>query len=223
VVTKWDLLSGYTVDEVEDQLLSSTGTGFRELVEARTAESRKGNAIGRVRIIPVSSVGDFAALGPDWKMEKMIDRTPTHMNVEVPLVAAVVDICDMANTVLREEEKAARLKESRAKKPPGAKTDNSSADVTVSPLGLTVNLSAVMAITISSGLEAGRQLGRPAARIGRSMRRQYRRIRTRGIQAVKSDEAALFYVARAFRERLTKFEGKPADYSDGASPPGTVN
>jgi hypothetical protein len=222
VVTKWDLLSGYTVDEIRDQLLASTGTGFRELVDARTAEGRLGNAVGQVRIIPVSSVGDFAMLGPDWKMEKVIDRTPTHLNVEIPMVAAVVDICDMAYVVLREEEKA-RLKESRAKKPSGTKTVNPGTNVTVSPFGLTVNLGAVIAITVSSGLQVGRQLGRPAALIGRSMRRQYRRIRTHGLQAVKSDEAALFYVARTFRERLTKFENEAVGHPDDAPAPGTVN
>jgi hypothetical protein len=216
VITKWDLLNGYTPGEIEDRLLASPGTGFRELVEARTAESRQGNAAGRVRMIPVSSVGDFAALGPDWEIKKVIDRKPTHMNVEVPLVAAVVDICDMAQTVLREEERAARLEKSQARRSSRTDTGNSGANVTVGPGGLTVNLGAVMAIAISSGLEVGRQLGPSAARVGRSMRRQYRRIRAHGLQAVRSDEAALFYVARAFRARLAEFESEPVVHPDGA-------
>jgi len=102
-----------------------------------------------VRIIPVSSVGDFVTLESNWEVRKVAGRTPTHLNVEVPLVAAIVDICDMARTVLRDEEKKARLDREKAKKAARAVTDRSTADVTVGPRGLTVNLSAVMAFTIS--------------------------------------------------------------------------
>jgi len=214
VITKWDLLGDYTLDEIQARLLGSRETGFRELIEARTVMPRWGRKpVGHVRIIPVSSVGDFASLESDWQVTKVAGRKPTHVNVEIPLVAAVSDICDLALSELRQQQ-AARSGGRSKRRSPVPDKGGSSPDIKLSTSGVEINLTATIAFAFGAGVEISRQLGRPAAKAGHSMRRQYRRIRSQGIRGVKSDEAALFYVVRAFRDRQAVFENQ-VDYQAG--------
>jgi hypothetical protein len=211
----------YTLADIERRLLESRDTGFRELIESRTLTRRWGRRpVGTVRLIPVSSLGNFAALGPDWQVSKIVGREPSHINVEVPLVAAIADICDLALSVLRQQADDARRRKAEGRRPISSflaragqtverSVPDSSKTVTVGPGGVSINLREVVAFTLGAGIGVGKQLGRPAARLGRSMRRPYRRIRSKGLDGVKSDEAALFYVARAFRDRLAEFEKNP--------------
>jgi len=104
VITKWDLLRDYTLPVIRDKLLSSADTGFRELVDSRSFSRGLGRKpVGTIRLIPVSSLGDFAVLGPNWTVKKSNQRKPTQVNVEVPLVAAITDVCDLALRGLRQE------------------------------------------------------------------------------------------------------------------------
>jgi hypothetical protein len=208
VITKWDLLHEYGFAKVEQSLLNSRGTRFGELVEERTIRRRSAIRAdarpGRVRIIPVSSVGQFAKLGLDGTVEKVAEMPPEPVNVEVPLVAAIMDICVLAHEELRAREAASRARKPARGAPAG--------DVTLGPEGLKVPLGAVFAF-FHAGVDGGVIFGQQTARLGRSLRRQYRRVSSHDLDGVKNTEGALYYVARAFGRRLAQFE---AEYREAA-------
>ena len=192
VITKWDLLDGYTIDELWQVLLRSRNTGFKDAVENRGKQAR---------LIPVSSVGAFASPGAGGTMGKMADMTPEPKNVEIPLVAAVADICKLTEDHLRKEEQSARVGR-RNSRWSALKRLISSGDVSPISVGpLSVPLKVVVAFAYGGSL-AGQELGLQAAWLARSMRRQYRKVKARGLHGVTSYEGALFYVADVFRRRL---------------------
>lgn len=208
VITKWDLLDGYKFAQVRQALLDSRGTSFRDLVEERTirrrSPTRADGRPGRVRIIPVSSVGQFAKLSPDGTVKKVADMPPEPVNVEVPLVAAIMDICEMALEEFRARERAARAAARHARK---SAPDAPRGEVTLGPAGLKVPLGAVFAF-VRAGADAGVILGQQGGRLGRSVRRQYRKVSAHDLDGVKNAEGALYYVARAFGRRLARFEAE---------------
>jgi hypothetical protein len=205
VITKWDLLSAYTSDQVEALLMSnSNDTGFGLLKAERSAEIREAGEAGRMRVIPVSSVGEFAELTPQG-MRKVPGRMPMPENVEVPLIAALVDVCDMARNILLEQQQQQREGVGRAT---GATADDfgdsSEGTVAVGPFGVKVNLTAIIAFT----RQTGTLLGRPALFLGRSLRREYRRVTAHGLTGVRSEEGALFYAGRELQRWLAEYEGR---------------
>lgn len=213
IITKWDLLAGkHTLDEVNARLLESNEAGFRALVESRMARRRwNRNPIGTIRLIPVSSVGPMAALGEDWSVIKTNRERATQLNVDVPLVAAVADVCDLAAEQLRQREQARRAAKEAGPEAREATVDQSARaanpDISLGLGGLRVyNLHQVVAWVFARGEQAVGGLGRPAAAVGRSMRRQVRRVRSHGLIGVRSREAALFYLTYALRQRLRTFE-----------------
>jgi hypothetical protein len=221
IITKWDLLEGrYTLDDVRTRLLESNEAGFRALVESRMARRRwNRNPVGTIRLIPVSSVGRLAALGEDWSVIKSNRARATQINVDVPLAAAVADVCDLAAEQLRRWEQARRAGEDTAGDPVagaeprvqgvtvGQGAGGANPDISLGLAGLRIyNLPQVVAWAFVRGEQAINGLGRPAAAVGRSMRRQVRRVRSRGLIGVRSREAALFYLAYALRRRLQVFE-----------------
>jgi hypothetical protein len=225
VITKWDLLENkYSLGDISRCLLDSDNTGFRELIDSRTGIGRWGRSpVGQVRLIPVSSVGNFARLErPDWEITKAPGIEPKQVNVEVPLVAAVLDVCGRALRILRQQanERSAHRSGASEAAAPGDQKYTSDVEVNVGPRGVTLNLSAIIAFTFNAGLKVSRQLGVPTARLARSMRREYRRLRAGGLKMVKSEEAALLYVARAFETRLKTFEECPAYQDSVLVPPG---
>jgi hypothetical protein len=89
LVTKWDLLeaAGHTVRDVLDRLLEHPD--FRDFYTNRLRRTDG----GALRFIPVSSLGrGFAELGPDGQTMVKQGRFPHPMNVEVPLMAVLVDL-----------------------------------------------------------------------------------------------------------------------------------
>ncbi|WP_405891188.1 hypothetical protein OG427_36385 [Streptomyces sp. NBC_00133] len=89
LVTKWDLLEaeGHTVRAVLDRLLENPD--FHDFYVNRTRRTDG----GALRFIPVSSLGrGFATLGPDGRTMVKQGRFPLPMNVEVPLMAVLVDL-----------------------------------------------------------------------------------------------------------------------------------
>ncbi|MFJ4846354.1 MULTISPECIES: hypothetical protein [unclassified Streptomyces] len=90
VVTKWDLLqtAGHTVRSVMDQLMKHPD--FHDCVETRLRQS---DTSGRLRVIPVSSVGAGFAV-PDGEAMVKQGGFPRPLNVEVPLMAVLVDLFD---------------------------------------------------------------------------------------------------------------------------------
>jgi hypothetical protein len=206
VITKWDLLSGHTPEEVEALLMNhSDDTGYERLMADRSAERRKAGEAGRIRIIPVSSVGEFAELTSQG-MRKVPDRMPMPLNVEVPLIAALVDVCEMARNMHGEQQR--RRREGTGGQTPGATVgdpgDSSAGTVTVGHFGVKVDLAAISAFT----KQAGTLLGRPALSLGRSVRREYRRVSSRGLAGVRSEEGALIYAGRELQHRLADYEGQ---------------
>ena len=208
VITKWDLLDGYTIEEIQTLLLESTSeTGYESLLQARSAERCAAGQAGRIRLIPVSSVGGFVQLGP--KGMRKVGQAPLPKNVEIPLIASLVDICDMARDAHREQQRLEREAPRRTTaKSGGENSDSSDAEITVGPTGLKINLTAVAAFSVHAGAVVGRELGRPALGLGRFARREYRRVRSHGLTGVRSEEGALFYVGRGFQGRLADYEDR---------------
>lgn len=211
VITKWDLFHGWTLDTVAAELLASEGTGFRSLVESRTLGGRWGRrAVGNIRLIPVSALGDFAHLDANSVMSKRADKPVTPLNVDVPLVAAVADVCRQAHEELlladRPQKTAGTFTSDRF-----LQTTTPQADaLTVTPLGIGINARAVLAFAVDSGLDLGRKLKGPARWAFRRTRTKYRRMHTSRVDEVKSEEAAVLYLARVFRKRLLDFDDDPA-------------
>lgn len=213
IVTKWDVLSGYSLKEIADVLLGSSDTGFYNLVETRTAKRRNGQAdVGEVRLIPVSSVGGFASLEADWRVSKAKGRQPSHLNVEVPLIAAMLDVCDLALAMaLKKAERSGGEAPRWWRLRSGA--DYSERDnVTIGPVSVTLSFRYVIGLTLEAGFGAAALLGKPTGALCRRMRRIYRRVRATDIEGVHSEEAALLYAARIFRERLREFDADSAHH-----------
>jgi hypothetical protein len=207
IITKWDLLADHTREEIEELLVStSSDTGFQLLMAERSAEKQKAGEAGRIRIIPVSSVGEFAELTPHG-MRKVPGRMPVPVNVEVPLIAAMVDVCDLARNIAREQQRRRRAGAGREAGAVSARSgdagDAGEGTVTVGPFGVKVNLTAIFAFT----RQTGRVLGRPALSLGNSLRREYRRVSSHGLTGVRSEESALMYAGRELQRCLADYEG----------------
>jgi hypothetical protein len=105
VLTKWDVLvtAGYTLGEASERLMSHPL--FRQFVKRRAQQKAAG---GVLRLIPVSSVGmGFAALAPDGvSMVKNRGIYPEPVNVEIPLMAVLVDLFDRALSQLAQARAA---------------------------------------------------------------------------------------------------------------------
>ncbi|HEX4091241.1 MAG TPA: hypothetical protein VHZ33_21220 [Trebonia sp.] len=205
VVTKWDLLAGHTPEEIEALLRSASDqTGYRLLMDERSAERRAAGEAGRIRVIPVSSVGEFAQLTAEG-MRKVPDRDPTPVNVEVPLIAALVDVCDMAGKILGEQRRRQREGARRPREPGGDESEESSTGtVAVGAFGVKVNLATIVAFTRGTGTV----LGRPAFSVGRLLRREYHRVASHGLSGVRSEEGALFYAGRELGRQLAAYEDR---------------
>ena len=220
IITKWDLFSGsgFTLEDVRTKLLDSGQAGFRKLVESRTARKRLSRrAVGTVRLIPVTAVGGLAVLQDDWTIAKSSTAVATQLHVEIPLIAAVHDICDREAERLRkgnaddpagveatdalgnDVERAGKLAQKQMESP-------TAHDLKFGVTGVSVSLRQIVTFVADSGQDAVRALGKPAVKTGRALRRSTRRVRARDIEGVTSQEAALYYVMRALRRRLQDFE-----------------
>jgi hypothetical protein len=202
VITKWDLLAGHTREEVEALLMNnSDDTGYKLLMADRSTGRRKAGEAGRIRIIPVSSVGEFAELTPQG-MRKVPGRMPMPVNVEVPLIAGLVDVCEIARNIHDEQQR--RHRESSGSQTAGAASGDSGGTITLGHLGVKVALAAISAFT----KQTGKLVGRPALSLGRSLRREYRRVSSHGLTGVRSEEGALIYAGRELERWLALYEGQ---------------
>jgi hypothetical protein len=206
VITKWDLLTGYSKEYI-DQALRDAVPGYAALKADRSAQRVTAGKAGRTRLIPVSAVGKFARLNATGHVVKVEGEQPTPQDIEIPLVAALVDICDMATAQAREREladlKAARAARKAARAAAAATPPTLS--VEVSPTTLKLDLTAVVALT-RQGIEAGRRAWSPVAMLGLASRRMYHRVNASQLMAVRSAEGAVFYVGHAFRKHLGAYE-----------------
>lgn len=211
VITKWDLFARYTLAEVGNRLLEQQEGGFRALVESRTAQGRRGREpVGTVRLIPVSSVGGLAALRSDWSVSKHADRAAEPTNVEIPLVAAVADVCGLALDMLRHAAAAAPQQHDASnvdvRQVEVTREAATGSDFSVSFFGVRVSLGQLAAFALAHGQDAVKAMGKPAKQAASAMRAAVRRVRARGLYGVRSRQGALFYVADRMSRRLVDFE-----------------
>jgi hypothetical protein len=222
IITKWDLLDsrGITLDAVRTKMLESGGAGFRKLVESRTGYggfTRRPQ--GSIRFIPVTSLGGLAVLQDDWTIAKNAAARATQQHVEVPLLAAVYDICDLAARQLRADQAggaagreaadAAGADVQRAGQFAQSQLDGQHGfDAKIGLTGISINIRQIVAFVADNGQNAVRVLGKPAMKTGRTLRRGVRGVKARDIKGVRSPEAALYYVMRTLRQKLQAFEAE---------------
>jgi hypothetical protein len=95
VITKWDIFPvGYTLGQARHALESLQEWRWRQFLDARRRRLRNVPAGGSVvRLIPMSSVGSFAAVkNGNYGNSRGQHQAPAPLNVEIPLVAAIRDI-----------------------------------------------------------------------------------------------------------------------------------
>ena len=80
--------------------------------------------------------------------------------------------------------------------------------LTVGFAGLTLDVKQILSFTAAIGYGTVQIVAGPGKRVARMMRRQYRRISSRGLDGVSSNEGALMYLALAFRKALNGFESE---------------
>lgn len=222
IVTKWDLLDsrGITLAAVRTKMLASGEAGFWKLINSRTA----GGGItrrpqGSVRFIPVTSLGGLAVLQDDWTITKSAAARATQQHVEVPLLATVYDICDLAAKRLRagqgddaagrEAADAAGADVQRAGRFAQSHLDGQRGpEVKIGPTGISISIGQIVAFVADNGQSAVRLLGKPAMKTGRTLRRGVRGVKARDIRGVRSPEAALYYVMRTLRQKLHAFQAE---------------
>jgi|SRR5215470_520221 len=194
VVSKWDLLTDeLTLAEVKGALLGTQDSWLRDIISDRNAGGGRGPlAPGRVRLIPVTSLGEFVYVGPDGFIHKKPDMEPMPKNVLVPLAAVLPDLC------IRAVEAAARA--SAADFRPwwrtGSQEDQS--------LGMSV---VAIAITIAEGLTiASGKLMRLILKGRMPMSVLFAHFRKPRLGAVKTQSAAFRYMMKSLVRYLRQFE-----------------
>lgn len=93
VITKWDVLDSVGVD------LARVRERFEEMKWFRDLVALKKQQKALVRLIPVSSLRDFADLGADGEMYKRMGREPVPLNVQIPFVTVVPEFLRRLNPV----------------------------------------------------------------------------------------------------------------------------
>lgn len=211
VITKWDVFDGqFTLEQVRERLLADPAAGsFRELVENRTAlRALRREPIGSIRLIPVSSVGKFGVLQADWTMRAGDPGDLSSENVELPLAAAVYDVCELAEQrilaqVRRADQEAAAASAARAGRAAQRAHGTRALELALPGHGL---LAPVLSFVAHHGEDLVRTVAKPVVRVGRAVRRETRKIRALGLGGVGSEATALYYVMHSLRRRLEEFE-----------------
>jgi hypothetical protein len=214
LITKWDVFDGrFTLPQVREKLLGETGARFGEFVAENTAQATWFHRpLGRIRLIPVSSIGKRAVLvpgiTPDLTVVKIDpDRPATPVNVEVPLIAAVYDVCELAEELLRTPADDAEVERAgTAVKEVGTTVQpvlRSGPDMTIFGVGLP--LRELASFVATKGQEVVRVVGHPAVKVSRAMGRSVRRVRAHGLRGGTSDLGALYYLMHRLRESMRGF------------------
>lgn len=209
LVTKWDVLEGhYTLKDVHARLLEHRG--FAALVSSRSEWRVRNMPVGpgRIRLIPVSSVGrKFAVLGADGMMHKLHGEVPRPLNVDVAFAAVLPDLCarayQAARTELYPEGRAAtRFFRALARAAPGSAEQLSTL---LSSTGIMVPGHFVSAfLSATAGAVTGGRTRTP--RRWRRARKLQKSRRRRNINAVKDTMSAAHYVIHGLVDLLQEFE-----------------
>lgn len=214
LITKWDLFEGlFTFAEVRDALLATPAeTGFATFIDRRTARRRLGKTLlGRVRLIPVSGYGGIAFLGEDVTVERNPNGRLSPQNVIVPLAAVVADITDHFVQKANVRRDPAEIEKDRQAAVGFGRAVQSASELKVGPTGVGVNVFAVLTAVLSGAPKLGRLLIAPGMKLGRSARRQYRKVRARRIHGVRTVQGAAFYLANQLQAELDGFNTRLPD------------
>ena len=223
LITKWDLFEGrFTFAEVRDALLATPPeTGFATFVAKRTARRRLfgKTLLGRVRLIPVSGYGGVAFLGEDMTVERRPGGRLSPQNVIVPLAAAVADIAEHFVQLATVPRDAAELEADRQAAVGFGRAVQSASELKVGPTGVGVNVFAILTTVLMGAPKLGRLLAVPGMALGRSTRRQYRRVRARRLAGVRTVQGAAFYLANLVEAELEAFQARLPDSIVTYEPP----
>ncbi|MCF2532480.1 hypothetical protein [Yinghuangia soli] len=211
LVTKWDLFAGrFTFAEVCEALLSTPAeTGFAAFVANRSARRRLfgRTLLGRVRLIPVSGYGGIAFLDGDMTVQRDPAGRRTQENVIVPLAAAVADIADHFLQIATVPGNPEEIEADRQAAVEFGKAANSGAELRVGPSGVNVIALAIFTAVLAMP-KLGRLIAVPGMALGRSARRQYRRVRARRLAGVRTVEGAAFYLADLVAAEMDAFDSR---------------
>ncbi|KAK1183132.1 hypothetical protein B7755_036375 [Streptomyces sp. NBS 14/10] len=241
VVTKWDLVEqNFTLADVRQRLMREPT--FSQLVASRAPGKTRRFPVppGRIRLIPVSAVGrGFAVLDSEGKVRKLDRTNPKPMNVEIPLVSVLPDLCVRAYEALRiSEARRAAGQDPQQDQEAGQGQDlgqdpgdQSEAGAPGSPgrvrkllaAGLSPQLQAQLmksGITVSPAVLAGfldaalGALGQLASRSPREVRRAKRLQRSwrgRRVKSVKDEKSAVHHTVHRLVGQLGEFERAEPD------------
>jgi hypothetical protein len=214
VITKWDLLVGhYSLERIRERLLQHPG--FASLVDSRREWRTRRMAVppGRIRLIPVSSVGlEFAFLDSSGEMRKRANARPEPFNVELAFGAVLPDLLARAYEVAAEERRAARREGREAS---GGVVRRALAQGVASPLsallssrGIQVPVHMVAGFLTASSSLASNVLDLPPGELRRARRLQ-KSFRRRSVNAVRDDMSAAHFVLHRSIQLLHAFEQSP--------------
>jgi signal recognition particle receptor subunit beta len=214
VITKWDLLAdSYALSDVIKVLMDKRVTGLHSFVQTRTGRpSIHHRPTGGVWIVPVSATGSrFATMTKDGIIEKSGTGAPAPTNITVPFSVGMIEISRIGLAAVKRAQADAAKVTHRA--PTGGSSGNIAlrtvdSGLTVGFAGLTLDVKQILSFTAAIGSGTVQIVAGPGKRIARVIRRQYRRISSRGLDGVSSDEGALMYLALAFRKALNGFESE---------------
>lgn len=76
--------------------------------------------------------------------------------------------------------------------------------------GISIDVRRTLAFAGELSVDSLLFLSGPALAMGRKMRREYRRVASRGLAGVRSEEGALLYFSQAIRRHLKDFSDDPS-------------
>jgi hypothetical protein len=203
VVTKWDLLRGrHTLDDVRRALLEGADGGLRAMVTDRSAASGRWlHSPGRVRLIPVTSLGAFAAVDGQGLLRKRPGMAPDPVNVLVPFAAVLPDLCTRAAEAAADAARARAERRRRAQREAGlaAGLEFTAAGLSIPLDGIAMAIAGGLTAT-SSGIARLVMSGRVPLGVALATLREPR------LRKVRSAESAFRYLMQCLVRYLRDFE-----------------
>ncbi|MFC5031456.1 hypothetical protein ACQFX6_03155 [Streptomyces sp. DSM 41987] len=217
VITKWDLLAGhYSLRQIRERLMEHPD--FAVLATSRSDWHIRGMPVppGRMRLIPVSSVGrEFAVLGADGGMHKRANARPRPLNVDVAFAAVLPDLVARAYDAAKADQERAR-REARGQwrgwfadfTRVVASTVAAPVSTVLATRGIQVPVHLIAAFLSSGTGAVANAVNIPPSEL-RKARRLQRSFRKRSVNAVTDDAAAAQFVLHRLVEELQAFERSP--------------
>jgi hypothetical protein len=214
LVTKWDLLAGhYSLEQIRERLMRHPHVS--SLVASRSTWKTRRMAVppGRIRLIPVSSVGlEFAFLDSEGQMRKRANKRPEPYNVDLAFGAVLPDLLARAYAVAAQERRRAREEAGVGNRGVFRRTFSAGVatplSVLLSTTGIQVPAHMLAGFLSATTSLAGRALDIPPSEL-RKARRLQRSFRRRSVNAVRDDMSAAHFVLHRTVRLLNDFEQRP--------------